>query len=76
MLGVGGGTLEDSRACENFSVELGIISELAPSVLMEVSTMDTPAQPLVRSQHIYAFALALVFMALVVSAILFLMIDF
>jgi hypothetical protein len=38
--------------------------------------MDTPAQPLVRSQHIYAFALALVFIALVASAILFSMIDF
>jgi hypothetical protein len=38
--------------------------------------MDTPAQPLVRSQHIYAFGLALVFMALIISAILFLMIDF
>ena len=38
--------------------------------------METPAQPLGRSQHIYAFALALLFIALVASAILFLMIDF
>jgi hypothetical protein len=37
--------------------------------------MDTPAEPLVRTHHIYAFALALVFVALIVSAILFLMID-
>ena len=43
--------------------------------------MHTPvgAQPLedvvVRTHYIYAFALALVFIALVVSAILFLMID-
>jgi len=37
--------------------------------------MDTPAQPLVRTHHIHAFAVALLFMALVASAILFLMID-
>jgi Mg2+ and Co2+ transporter CorA len=37
--------------------------------------MDTPAQPLARSQHIYAFALALMFIALVASAILFMLID-
>jgi hypothetical protein len=38
--------------------------------------MDTPAQPLVRSQHIYALAVGLVFMALVVSAVVFLISDF
>jgi hypothetical protein len=37
--------------------------------------MDTPARPLVRAHHIYAFAFALMFIALVASAILFLMID-
>jgi hypothetical protein len=51
---------------------------------MEVSqegVMDTPAnggvgtQPLVRTHHIYAFALALVGIALVASAIIFLMIE-
>jgi hypothetical protein len=36
--------------------------------------MDTPAQPLVRAHHI-SFAFALMFIALVASAILFLMID-
>jgi len=56
----------------------GIISEVPPSLLMEASqegAMDTPAQPLVRAHHIYAFAFALMFIALVASAILFLMID-
>ena len=67
----------------------GIICELAPSVLMELlqeGAMDTPAnggvgaQPLedvvVGTHYIYTFALALVFMALATSAILFLLIDF
>ena len=44
--------------------------------------MDTPenggagVQPVVGVRHIYTFALALMCIALVVSAILFLMIDF
>ena len=64
----------------------GIISDLAPSVLMELlqeGAMYTPAvraQPLkdvvVGTRHIYTFALALLCIALVASAILFLMIDF
>ena len=75
-------------AAQKFLRRPGIISELDPSVLMEVSqegAMDTPknggvgTQPLedvvVRTHYIYAFALALVFIALVVSAILLLLID-
>ena len=38
--------------------------------------MDTPANGGVGTRHIYSLALALMCMALVVSAILFLMIDF
>ena len=51
-----------------------------PSVLMEVSqegAMDTPANGgvVVGTRHIYTFALALMCIALVASAILFLLID-
>ena len=62
----------------------GIISELAPSILMEVSqegAMDIPAnggvgaQPLedvvIGTRYIYTLALALVGLALATSAILF-----
>jgi hypothetical protein len=67
----------------------GIISELAPSVLMEVSqegAMVTPAdggvgpQPLedvvVSTRPIYTFAIALIPIALVASVIVYLMIEF
>jgi hypothetical protein len=67
----------------------GIISDLAPSVLMELlqeGAMYTPANGEVRAQavedvvvgtrYIYTLALALVGLALATCAILFLMIDF
>ena len=76
-------------AVQNFLRLAGIISELAPSVLMDVlqeGAMDTPAnggvgaQPLqdvdIGTRYIYTLALALVGLALATCAILFLMIDF
>jgi hypothetical protein len=46
--------------------------------LSQEGAMETPAngQPVVGKRHIYTFALALMCVALVVSWILFLMIDF
>jgi hypothetical protein len=50
--------------------------------VLQEGAMGTPenggvgAQPVVHTRHIYAFALALMGIALVVSAILFLLIDF
>jgi hypothetical protein len=76
-------------AVQKFLRLAGIISELAPSVLMDVlqeGAMDTPAnggvgaQPLqdvvIGTRYIYTLALALVGLALATCAILFLMIDF
>jgi len=76
-------------AVQKFLELPGIISELAPSVLMDVlqeGAMDTPAnggvgaQPLqdvvIGTRYIYTLALALVGLALATCAILFLMIDF
>ena len=63
----------------------GIISDLAPSVLMELlqeGAMYTPANGqaledvVVGTRYIYTLALALVGLALATCAILFLMIDF
>ena len=60
-----------------------MISELAPSILMEPlkeGAMNTPgARPpdvVVDTRYIYTLALALVGFALATSAILFLFIDF
>jgi hypothetical protein len=71
---------------QNFSIGLGIISELAPSILMEPlqeGAMNTPANGgarppdvVVDTRYIYTLALALVGLALATSAILFLFIDF
>ena len=76
-------------AVQKFFRLAGIISELAPSVLMDVlqeGAMDIPAnggvgaQPLqdvvIGTRYIYTLALALVGLALATCAILFLMIDF